>query len=195
MGPLAMPSMGKTQFERFLTPGLANMMVTLPPAYDVGDLPGPLQVNGNVFMTPFAARALGVGMPVPHTAGRVTSSMAPMQHASDEVSQQPKDLRKVQIDVARTYEDPAYRDQVRLLLGLQEKFPLSEFRIATKGRGSGKVQRLVGSQWKMMCKHMKRRSRCKECGGSEICKHQRRRSQAGRCGVLPRARRLAHGCC
>ena len=32
------------------------------------------------------------------------------------------------------------------------------------------------------CEHDKRRSRCKECGGSSICEHGRRRSQCKECG-------------
>ena len=31
------------------------------------------------------------------------------------------------------------------------------------------------------CEHNKRKSRCKECGGSSICEHNRRRSQCKEC--------------
>ena len=32
------------------------------------------------------------------------------------------------------------------------------------------------------CEHNRQRSRCKECGGSQICEHNRRRSQCKECG-------------
>ena len=32
-----------------------------------------------------------------------------------------------------------------------------------------------------ICEHDRRRSRCKECGGAEICEHERRRSRCKDC--------------
>ena len=35
---------------------------------------------------------------------------------------------------------------------------------------------------RLLCEHGKQRSRCKECGGSQICEHDRLRSQCKECG-------------
>ena len=39
-----------------------------------------------------------------------------------------------------------------------------------------------GAQKRRLCEHKRRRSRCKDCGGSAICEHQRRRSSCKDCG-------------
>ena len=35
---------------------------------------------------------------------------------------------------------------------------------------------------KLLCEHQRRRTQCKECGGSSMCEHHRRRSTCKECG-------------
>ena len=59
------------------------------------------------------------------------------------------------------------------------------------GRGAGK-RRVRGEadaaggaakkKPRSVCPHQRRRSRCKECGGTDICPHQRQRSSCKECG-------------
>ena len=39
-----------------------------------------------------------------------------------------------------------------------------------------------GVRWVTICEHGRRRSHCKECGGSQICEHGRQRSKCKECG-------------
>ena len=55
---------------------------------------------------------------------------------------------------------------------------------------NGLIGRWDGKGWK--CEHDRQRSRCKECGGSQICPHDRLRSQCKECGgsqICPHDRR------
>ena len=47
-------------------------------------------------------------------------------------------------------------------------------------RHKGKV--VIWNGKRMNCEHNRRRSRCKECGGSQICEHNRIRSSCKECG-------------
>ena len=44
----------------------------------------------------------------------------------------------------------------------------------------GKHRIWNGNNW--FCEHGRRRSQCKECGGSQICEHGHRRSRCKECG-------------
>ena len=49
--------------------------------------------------------------------------------------------------------------------------------------GGGYKRRRVGAKhWQYICEHGRRRSDCKECGGSQICEHGRQRSLCKECG-------------
>jgi hypothetical protein len=50
------------------------------------------------------------------------------------------------------------------------------------GRAAKKKQKKVGSARYIICPHKRRRSQCKECGGTSICPHQRRRNDCKECG-------------
>ena len=52
-------------------------------------------------------------------------------------------------------------------------------RSASTGGCPGSVQGVRGSQ---ICEHGRRRSTCKECGGSQVCEHGRQRSMCKGCG-------------
>ena len=58
---------------------------------------------------------------------------------------------------------------------------------------------LSGNEMSKACEHGRRRSECKECGGSSICEHGRRRHRCKECGsgggiLAPEAQRLSDEC-
>ena len=60
--------------------------------------------------------------------------------------------------------------------------PRSKWKVCSAcphGRQRSKCKECGGSQ---ICEHGRQRHRCKECGGSSICEHGRRRSRCKECG-------------
>ncbi len=82
-------------------------------------------------------------------------------------------------DSSNTREElPTVLESQELLQRLKEEFPQYQYRVGKRNR---RVQRLYGKTWLAVCIHKKRRSRCKECGGSSICIHKKLRSQCKEC--------------
>src|SRR5205085_770706 len=55
--------------------------------------------------------------------------------------------------------------------------PDSNFRIF-----NGNVQRLYGSQWRLLCEYSKEKRYCKQCGGKELCEHGKLKQYCKECG-------------
>ena len=76
------------------------------------------------------------------------------------------------------YDEDRIGDHARLQLSSDGSFKES-MTVCEHGRRKSRCKECGGSSF---CEHGRRKSRCKDCGGSSICEHGRRKAQCKECG-------------